>query len=249
MLLALGQNITQAKAGDSAFGALTRELAAKTAGRTPVAGQLPLLGNQIARQTGSLWSNEAIKPEWSAQFVANIGRFENPGRLEGWRQGTRHRAVERRRPTENTGTSQRSLQTMVFPDEGNHGPQFGHARQCTPSTWPSHVIPKTCSKNHRAWPSVEEGITAYVFLGLSVLEAIALLGALYLLVRVFNQEAIRRHMQSENENRRNQDAILRLLNDMADLADGDLTIRAAVTEDLTGAIADSINFTIDELAR
>ena len=40
---------------------------------------------------------------------------------------------------------------------------------------------------------------------------------------------------------------MRLLNEMGDLADGDLTIRASVTEDLTGAIADSINFTIEEL--
>ena len=38
-----------------------------------------------------------------------------------------------------------------------------------------------------------------------------------------------------------------MLNDMADLADGDLTVRAMVTEDLTGAIADSINYTIEEL--
>ncbi|MDR3411379.1 MAG: methyl-accepting chemotaxis protein [Formivibrio sp.] len=77
--------------------------------------------------------------------------------------------------------------------------------------------------------------------------AAATLGSLYLLIRVFNQEAVRRRMHSEAENRRNQDAILRLLNDMADLADGDLTVRAAVTEDLTGAIADSINYTIEEL--
>ena len=79
-----------------------------------------------------------------------------------------------------------------------------------------------------------------------VLAAIAF-GALYLLIRVFNQEAVRRRLQSENENKRNQEAILRLLNDMADLADGDLTVRALVTEDLTGAIADSINYTIEEL--
>lgn len=46
---------------------------------------------------------------------------------------------------------------------------------------------------------------------------------------------------------RNQKAILRLLDELADLADGDLTISATVTEDFTGAIADSINFTIDQL--
>ncbi|WP_217125307.1 methyl-accepting chemotaxis protein [Hydrogenophilus thiooxidans] len=53
--------------------------------------------------------------------------------------------------------------------------------------------------------------------------------------------------KAEAENRRTQEAILRLLNEMADLAEGDLTIRATVTEDVTGAIADSVNFAIEEL--
>lgn len=50
-----------------------------------------------------------------------------------------------------------------------------------------------------------------------------------------------------SKNERNQAAILRLLDELADLADGDLTTTATVTEDFTGAIADSINFTIDQL--
>ena len=52
---------------------------------------------------------------------------------------------------------------------------------------------------------------------------------------------------SKNEINRTQRAILRLLDDMGKLADGDLTVRTVVTEDITGAIADSINFTIEEL--
>ena len=56
-----------------------------------------------------------------------------------------------------------------------------------------------------------------------------------------------RAFESESENKRNQEAILRLLNEMGNLADGDLTVQASVTEDVTGAIADSINFTIEEL--
>ncbi len=93
----------------------------------------------------------------------------------------------------------------------------------------------------------EKGTGAGISTAVEVLLAGLALGALFLLVRVFNQEAVRRRLQSEAENRKNQEAILRLLNDMADLADGDLTIRAVVTEDLTGAIADSINYTIEEL--
>jgi twitching motility protein PilJ len=53
--------------------------------------------------------------------------------------------------------------------------------------------------------------------------------------------------ESDKTNRQNQDAILRLMNELGDLADGDLTVTATVSEDITGAIADSINYTIEEL--
>ncbi len=70
---------------------------------------------------------------------------------------------------------------------------------------------------------------------------------LILLGKVFLDDARVRAYESEQENKRNQEAILRLLNEMGNLADGDLTVQASVTEDVTGAIADSINFTIEEL--
>jgi twitching motility protein PilJ len=61
------------------------------------------------------------------------------------------------------------------------------------------------------------------------------------------EEAAREQESAARENRRNQEAILRLLNEMGDLAEGNLTVRATVTEDITGAIADSVNFAIEEL--
>ncbi len=56
-----------------------------------------------------------------------------------------------------------------------------------------------------------------------------------------------RSSQIQEENERNQMAILRLLDELADLADGDLTVNATVSEDFTGAIADSVNFAIEQL--
>jgi twitching motility protein PilJ len=50
-----------------------------------------------------------------------------------------------------------------------------------------------------------------------------------------------------DQNERNQQAILRLLDELSSLADGDLTVQATVTEDITGAIADSINYAIEAL--
>ncbi|ROU00869.1 chemotaxis protein [Marinobacter sp. R17] len=52
---------------------------------------------------------------------------------------------------------------------------------------------------------------------------------------------------TQDQNEQNQNAILRLLDELADLADGDLTTEATVTEDFTGAIADSINYAIDQM--
>ena len=52
-----------------------------------------------------------------------------------------------------------------------------------------------------------------------------------------------------DQNERNQQAILRLLDEMGSLADGDLTVEATVTEDITGTIADSFNFAIEELRK
>ena len=49
------------------------------------------------------------------------------------------------------------------------------------------------------------------------------------------------------QNERNQQAILRLLDELGNLADGDLTVQATVTEHITGAIADSINYAIEAL--
>jgi len=53
-------------------------------------------------------------------------------------------------------------------------------------------------------------------------------------------------LQAEQQDR-NQKAIMRLLDELGSLADGDLTVKATVTEDITGAIADSINYAIEAL--
>ena len=75
------------------------------------------------------------------------------------------------------------------------------------------------------------------------------------IVKVFRDDANRRSAEAlrmqrlaEADKDSTQAAILRLMNEMGDLADGDLTVRATVSEDITGAIADSVNFTIEELS-
>ncbi len=91
-------------------------------------------------------------------------------------------------------------------------------------------------------------VTAAIFGSLALL-------MLVLMVKAFNDEGLRRSNEADHQRRlaeaekdATQGAILRLMNEMGDLADGDLTIRATVSEDITGAIADSVNYTVEELA-
>jgi len=84
---------------------------------------------------------------------------------------------------------------------------------------------------------------------------LALIGAAVLLIiamvflsnKLASFETVAQEQAEQNE--RNQQAILRLLDEMGSLADGDLTVEATVTEDITGTIADSFNFAIEELRK
>ncbi len=98
------------------------------------------------------------------------------------------------------------------------------------------------------------GFFTWVSLGIVVFALLGL-ACLALMAKTYNDDIARRRKASDDqriaaENERNgtQQAILRLMNEMGDLADGDLTVRATVTEDITGAIADSVNYTIEELS-
>ena len=61
------------------------------------------------------------------------------------------------------------------------------------------------------------------------------------------QQSQRKEEEAKAMNDQNQAAILRLMNELQEVADGDLTVQATVSEDITGAIADSVNYTVEEL--
>jgi twitching motility protein PilJ len=92
-------------------------------------------------------------------------------------------------------------------------------------------------------------LVSWLPLALAGAALIALLGALVVALRT--RRTVERQRASADarlqENDRNQQAILRLLDELSSLADGDLTVQATVTEDITGAIADSINYAVDAL--
>jgi twitching motility protein PilJ len=87
------------------------------------------------------------------------------------------------------------------------------------------------------------GIPVALGLGIAVLVASVLALRTYTRLASMGEEAL--HQAQQND--RNQRAILRLLDEIATLGDGDLTVKASVTEEITGAIADSINYAIETL--
>jgi twitching motility protein PilJ len=85
---------------------------------------------------------------------------------------------------------------------------------------------------------------------LGIIALFVLLTLLYVQNRESRQQLVdaeQRKQETEEQNRRNQDAILRLLDELGNLAEGDLTVQASVTENITGAIADSVNYAIEAL--
>ncbi|MYL25974.1 MULTISPECIES: methyl-accepting chemotaxis protein [Halomonadaceae] len=99
----------------------------------------------------------------------------------------------------------------------------------------SELVSLVQNRSHIVTP-----LWAYVILIAILANIIAIGVALY-------QASQRRLRETQEQNEQNQNAILRLLDELADLADGDLTTEATVTEDFTGAIADSINYAIDQM--
>lgn len=89
----------------------------------------------------------------------------------------------------------------------------------------------------RLWPSLTTAV-----IGLAVMVAMV-----WILVYSFLSAERRRAKTAARANKKNQEAILNLLDEMSSLADGDLTVQASVTEDITGAIADAVNFAIEQL--
>ena len=86
------------------------------------------------------------------------------------------------------------------------------------------------------------------YAGAAGLMAMVLLGAIsFNDTRRRHADTVRQKQVADQLNQRNQEAILQLLDEMSYLAEGDLSKHATVTEEITGAIADSVNYAIDAL--
>jgi twitching motility protein PilJ len=252
-LVALAKNIAQVRSGAEEMASTSQELTGLMAlsGSAPQqvirANRITLLAERLGRGSAEILGAEIIDPE--VPFL--IGKDTNDLRdlikalesgsdalgMVAIREGeTRAKLGELRKQfgefEKNVGPILRELQKLVS------------ARQAGASVVAASEQLQAAVLRLSEVLQQEKGVATLFG---AILFGALLIGVLVLMAIVFLADSRRGAAEAEQENRRNQEAILRLLNEMGDLADGDLTVRAQVTEDITGAIADSMNYTIDEL--
>lgn len=252
-LLALTANIAQMRAGSEDLAALSQEITGlmQQTGVPPAqvlrASRLTVLSERLGRGAAEILGADIIDPE--VPFL--MGKDTNDFRelVKALESGSEALGIA---PVSEADTKSKVVklkaQFAVF--EQNIAPVLGNVQKLVSARQSARALAAGSEQLQANVVRLQEAIQAEKQI-LPVLAAVvcAVLALLFLglIAVVFLSDARQRAARSEMENKRNQEAILRLLNEMGDLADGDLTIRAKVTEDITGAIADSMNYTIDEL--
>ncbi len=210
--------------------------------------QLAVLSQRIAKNANALASAEEIDPEVAFLLGKDAGTFRDI--LNGLLKGSDALRLTGVRNEEARGTLAELQKRFATYDQGvaailQNMNRLVAAKQAARGI--NSESDALLSDTTKLAEHYESGSRTRVALWAALVFAILALAFLVLLGKVFLDDARIRAAESEGENKRNQEAILRLLNEMGNLADGDLTVQASVTEDVTGAIADSINFTIEEL--
>ncbi|MEI7445274.1 MAG: type IV pili methyl-accepting chemotaxis transducer N-terminal domain-containing protein, partial [Burkholderiales bacterium] len=234
-----------------------------SASEVGAASQLLVLSHKLARDVGQLTGTEAVNLELAATIGRDAATFRDTldallvgheaRRLPAAREGEqRGRLTELKAAY---GELARPIATLVADLPRLPGARAAEARIAADSEpLRAALLELQARLAEQASGSALYRGGVIVFLLLSVLAGIAL-GLVYYqdLDRRAGEalerraEAERLEQEAKRTNDQNQAAILRLMNELQEVADGDLTIQATVTEDITGAIADSVNYTVEEL--
>jgi twitching motility protein PilJ len=221
-------------------GAASREIAA--------ANQLVMLTQRIAKNASALLVGDEINPE--VAFL--LGKDTNAFRDLLGGLGKVANDVEARAKLEELNTAFKEYQGAISSILGNMQPLVLSKQAGSRIFRESEDLLKATDALSLAY---QEGLSERgLYVVLLIALALLAVATLALLAKIYLDDTGRRAAEaeqqrhaSEHTNRENQDAILRLMNELGDLADGDLTVTATVSENITGAIADSINYTIEEL--
>ena len=229
-------------------GANVREIAA--------ANQLVMLTQRIAKNVAALRIGDAISPEIAFQLGKDTNTFREF--LNAFAKGNDELRIssaadaETRRVVGELDAAFKDYQGAVG-DILSGMQELVFAKQAGARIFVDNeaLLDAADSLASAYQSSVAERTVYIISLSVFILLALAVLAVM---AKVYlddtrRQAALAEQSRRETEaiNRQNQDAILRLMNELGDLADGDLTVTATVSEDITGAIADSINYTVEEL--
>ncbi|HWV63667.1 MAG TPA: type IV pili methyl-accepting chemotaxis transducer N-terminal domain-containing protein, partial [Oxalicibacterium sp.] len=258
-LLELSEQIANLKAQG---GASPREIAA--------AGTLVMLTQRLARSANEFLSSEGVDPETAFLLGKDTNTFREL--TDGFLNGS-----ESLRLTKTTEPDTRDklleLQTAFGEYQKSIAQILGNLQNFIAAKQAEELIFKEnealkqrLSDVQQAYRTEQDSLTLPFWLMLaSVLAALLSAAGIALVLlqdsRNRTKEADARRMEAEGQrleaqrqeeeakkaNDQNQAAILRLMNELQEVADGDLTVQATVSEDVTGAIADSVNYTVEEL--
>lgn len=251
-LLELAQSISSAKVQQNAAAA---EVAA--------VGNLMMLAQRVGKSANEFLSSQGD----SAAAIATLGR--NLASIKEISLGLLNGNVDLRLSPAKDATSREQLEALSKRLEATQAlgnailsntPGLTAARQGQLGILADGEALRHSIEDLQAQLSAQAGVGVVVN-GLMVLAAVIALLSAAGLFNVQLQESRRRqaaadHQRHEAErqeqdakrvNDANQAAILRLMNELQTVAEGDLTQEATVTEDITGAIADSVNYTVEEL--
>ncbi len=256
-LVALGRAVRSINSTNSTLQEITDEIAAisvQTGGsarQNAITSQLMMLTQRMAKNANTMLAENVVDPEVAFLLGKDTNTFRDT--LQGLLQGNEAQRIARASDPEMRGklgelqTAFVDYQRAVSEILGNQARLIGAKRATFEIFNDSEALLQAAEKLTAAYEQ-ELGGRRTNFIALAVVSALALL-LLLLIGKVYIDDSRRSAVASEQQNKANQAAILRLLDEIGNLADGDLTSRAKVTEEITGAIADSINFTIDELRR
>ena len=227
------------------------------------AGQLVMLTQRIGKAANEFLTMEGVSPEAVFLLGKDLNSFKEIG--EGLLDGSQELRLA---PTRDEQTRERltALLKMYEETRAQAGGILGNLQGLVSAREAQTAIVAESEPLRKELEGLQDKLSSVSGLGLTGLllllipAALALLAALglaYVQLRDSRQRQMlaeqQRHsaelqqQEGKRVNDANQAAILRLMNELQTVAEGDLTQEATVTEDITGAIADSVNYTVEEL--
>ncbi|HQO51960.1 MAG: type IV pili methyl-accepting chemotaxis transducer N-terminal domain-containing protein [Rubrivivax sp.] len=227
------------------------------------AGQLVMLTQRIGKSANEFLTIEGVSPEAVFLLGKDLNTFKEIA--EGLLNGS---ADLRLAPARDPQTRERLTELLKLYEETRTqaGGVLGNLQGLVAAREAQTTIVSDSEPLRKALEGLQDKLSGTSGVGFGnlmmlVIPAILLLLAAAGLVAVQLRDSRKRQTLAEQQRRSaeqdqqeakrvndaNQAAILRLMNELQTVAEGDLTQEATVTEDITGAIADSVNYTVEEL--